>query len=290
MRALLVLAHYFKPDSEARHSSTSASMRAQRYQALYQSLLKWRALCERPTLIDIETKSFLKNQSLDRGYALDISILIHEENHLIDKPLLSAFKPRLVKVETNTPKMLPFGAHQLMADHRNEYDWFIYSEDDLVVHDSSTFHKQTAFQSQFGPSHVLQPNRFELNREGPSIKTYIDGDLRTGFIEPLLEQFAANYQKSIELHYAGEPIEIRLARNPHSGFFMLSDEQVRAWVQKPHFLDMDSSFISPLESAASLNLLKSFGVYKPHGANMNFLEIEHLDNKFSGLKLPLREQ
>jgi hypothetical protein len=290
MRVLLVVAHYFKPDSEGRHSSTSASMQARRYQAMTQSLLNWRALCDPPCLIDIETKSFIKDQSVNTGIQLDIALLVHEDNHLVDKTLVSAFKPRIVHVQTNAPKMLPFGAHQFIADHCNQYDWFIYSEDDLVLHDTSVFVKQAAFQNRFGVSQVLQPNRFELNPTGQSVKTYIDGNLRSGFIDPLLDQYAGSSPRSLELEYGSQRIEMRLARNPHSGFFMLSAEQVGTWIKKPHFLDMDCSFISPLESAASLSLLKSFAVYKSYGASMNFLEIEHLDNKFSRMKLPLRQQ
>jgi hypothetical protein len=49
---------------------------------------------------------------------------------------------------------------------------------------------------------------------------------------------------------------------------------------------MDCSFISPLESAATLGLLKTFSIYKP-ALPMHHLEIEHLDTKFSKMNLPL---
>ena len=45
--------------------------------------------------------------------------------------------------------------------------------------------------------------------------------------------------------------------------------------------------LSPLESAATLGLARTFAVYKPDGASTPFLEIEHLDSRFSGMGLPV---
>jgi len=67
---------------------------------------------------------------------------------------------------------------------------------------------------------------------------------------------------------------------------MLSKTQLEKWVSSKTFLDMDCSFISPLESAATLGVLKVFSVFKPSPSNFAFFEIEHFDRKFSGMKLP----
>ncbi len=37
-------------------------------------------------------------------------------------------------------------------------------------------------------------------------------------------------------------------------------------------------------------LAKTFSIYKPFGASSGFLEIEHLDDRFSTMKLPVRER
>ena len=58
-------------------------------------------------------------------------------------------------------------------------------------------------------------------------------------------------------------VKFARALNPHSGFFVLSAEQFDTMSRQQHFLDMDCSFISPLESAATLCLLKNFSVFKP---------------------------
>ncbi|HSD34306.1 MAG TPA: hypothetical protein VLE26_02720, partial [Alphaproteobacteria bacterium] len=44
--------------------------------------------------------------------------------------------------------------------------------------------------------------------------------------------------------------------------------------------DKEASFIGPLESAATLALMRSFAVYKPALDCADFLEIEHQDDRF----------
>jgi hypothetical protein len=73
------------------------------------------------------------------------------------------------------------------------------------------------------------------------------------------------------------------ALNPHSGCYFLNAEQMNHWVSKPYFLDGDTSFIGPLESAATLGIMRSFRVYKPANFNANFLEIQHFGSGFLSL-------
>ena len=72
-------------------------------------------------------------------------------------------------------------------------------------------------------------------------------------------------------------------RNPHAGCFVLCPDQLRYWSQQPWWLDGDCSFISPLESAATLGLLKTFKLYKPSYASALFLEAQHWGTSFLGL-------
>ena len=56
-------------------------------------------------------------------------------------------------------------------------------------------------------------------------------------------------------------------------------------MQQPHWADQDSSFIGPLESAATLGALKTFSIYKSWGRSFGFLGVEHMDKRYSGLRL-----
>jgi hypothetical protein len=51
------------------------------------------------------------------------------------------------------------------------------------------------------------------------------------------------------------------------------------WVRQPYFLDRDTSFVGPLESAATLGIMPAFHVYKAAVSNAGLLEIEHCGNR-----------
>jgi hypothetical protein len=59
------------------------------------------------------------------------------------------------------------------------------------------------------------------------------------------------------------------------------------WMRQPHFLDRSPAFIGPLESAATLGIMRTFRIYKPARENASFLEIEHFGTGFlSQLRRP----
>jgi len=147
---------------------------------------------------------------------------------------------RHVKVHSTTPRMLGFAARTLFADARHAYDLFCFSEDDLRLTDPGFIGKIAAFQDAFGPKRLLMPNRFEWNPVGPTLKTWIDGDLRPGAIAAWRD--ALPDEEVLRLHGT----QFRRALNPHGGFHALSAVQLALWMRQPHFAEMDCSFISPL--------------------------------------------
>ncbi len=282
-RLLLVIAHFFKPDEQAHYSSTSAHLRDRRSRVLEHMLVHWRSMYDVPQTLDIYQKGYRK-APVPQPVQLDIAVLVNDDHHLLTNDMVQRYRLRPVLVKTDNPRLLPFAAHQLMADSVAQYDWMAYSEDDLVIHDRLWLPKLQTFAHTMGPMRVLQPNRYEVNPRAGAIKTYIDGDLRPGLTDP----FFARLPDALQLHIdcMGHDIPLVRTRNPHSGFFALSADQVRHWKAQPHFLDMDCSFISPLESAASLGLQKTFALYKSHPPHQDHFEIEHLDRKFSELNFP----
>jgi hypothetical protein len=217
---------------------------------------------------------------------LDIIVLVNGENHLLDAEYCRSRGVRLYDAKLDNPRMLGFTAHKLFADARNIYDVFAFSEDDLRPTGGDLVPRILAFQDDFGWRRVLFPNRFEWNQRGPALKTYIDGMLRPGLLAPF--ETALPDERFVKGRQGARPLSFQRATNPHCGFFALTAEQLAHWVAQPHFGDQDCSFISPLESAATLGILKTFPIYKPFGRNMGWLEIEHLDTRFSGMSLPGR--
>jgi hypothetical protein len=99
--------------------------------------------------------------------------------------------------------------------------------------------------------------------------------------------FTAAWQDVTDRQYLSAELlgtQIRFERwpNPHSGCFFLNELQMERWATQPFFGDEDSTFAGPLESAASLGIIKTFRQYKPSPANAGFLELEHLHPRYLG--------
>lgn len=282
MKILLVLAHFYRPQEQSIYSSTNPTARDHRRRCLEEVLLDWRAHHGETATINIEHR---KCEIHARGrFQLDIRILVHGEHHLLDQALLDTYAAKPVRVEVEEPRMLPFAAHRHMADHAGAYDWFVYSEDDLVLRDGGFFEKQQWFRDNFGGMRLLQPNRYETNPRGTRCKTFIDGDVRKHLTERYFEQVRGESQ--LEARWGLRNVTMSRARNPHSGFFAITRAELAHWMAQPHFLDLDCSFVGPLESAATLAMLKTFPMYKAWGDSQDFCQIQHLDRKFSALAFP----
>lgn len=278
MRVLLAIIHYFRAEEASRHSSTDAHRRDQRAGVLRDVIDSWRGTFGATTTINIEHKRFERLRGAVDG--LDIAVVTNGTDHLLDEEHAKLRGVRHMPAKVENPRMLGFAAQRLFADARNAYDLFCYSEDDLRVADPAFVAKIGAFQDAFGPRRLLMPNRFEWNRRGPTLKTWIDGDLRPGVTERWRN--ALPDEEFLRL----ERTTFRRALNPHAGFHALSAVQLAHWMRQPHFGDGDCGFISPLESAATLGVMKTFPIYKSFGVDAGFLELEHMDTRFSNMKLP----
>ncbi|MBU3694295.1 MAG: hypothetical protein FGM40_05635 [Rhodocyclaceae bacterium] len=282
MKILLVLAHFYRPQAQSIYSSTDPGGRDRRRQNLEDVLLDWRSHYSETATINIEHRKCEIFGT--QRFQLDIRLVINGSHHLLDRKLLAAYGARAIDVSVEDPRMLPFAAHRVMADAAAAYDWFVYSEDDLVLRNADFFLRQAWFRQTFGPMRLLQPNRYEVNPGGTRFKTYIDGDLKRRLTAGYFERIPGELR--LEAPWPGRTLQFARALNPHSGFFAITREELAYWMAQPHFLDLDSSFIGPMESAASLAMLKTFPVYKASGDSQDFCEIRHLDRKFSGLRLP----
>ena len=185
---------------------------------------------------------------------------------------------------TAEPRLLGFECHAVLRDRLGDYDFYCYMEDDLLIRDPWFFVKLHWFARQFGDEALLMPNRFEVARDRIVHKAYVDG--------PLLPRVTAPFQNveevpTLEGEVMGGRLVFQRPLNPHSGAFFLNARQMATWAARPYFLDRDASFIGPLESAASMGVMKTFRVYKPAQETGSFLEIEHPGNRFlTRIKLP----
>jgi hypothetical protein len=173
--------------------------------------------------------------------------------------------------------MLGFECHRVLAMHLGKYDYYCFLEDDLVIRDTLFFEKLNQFNRLTQVQDLLQPNRYEISARSPFHKAYVDGDIRPGATN-MFQQI--ENQSDLQGQLMGLSLKFRRPLNPHSGCFFLNQEQMAYWVHQPHFLERDVRFISPLESAATLGIMKTFRIYKPTRECANFFEIQHADNRF----------
>jgi hypothetical protein len=155
---------------------------------------------------------------------------------------------------------LGFECHAVLRERRGQCDYYGYLEDDLILHDPWFFAKMVWFNKSVGDDCLLQPNRYESSPLGTAQKLYVDGNLG-----PDVTARFQNIQEQPEIVGSVLETPIRFLRvlNPHSGCFFLNPAQMEHWLEQPYFLDRDASFVGPLESAATLGIMRTFRVFKP---------------------------
>ena len=216
------------------------------------------------------------NQSLSSH--IDIAVCTTGDSHLVS----SLGTPRTLFHHWQTgsePMKLGFTCHQVLKENLGRYDWYCYLEDDLLITDALFMNKLEWFVKEYGVETTLAPQRFERSLGQPAHKLYHDGSVRPDFSA---EWQDVTDRQVLESTVLGGTMRFERWPNPHSGCFFLTAAQMEKWVSMPYFGDGDSGFAGPLESAASLGIIKTFRQYKPSPANAGFLEVEHLHPRYLG--------
>ncbi|MDF5706209.1 MAG: calcium-binding protein [Nostoc sp. S4] len=278
MRILLTIAHFFKFSNEGRHASQRKDPQP-RLQALSKSLTTLHQLFGKSqSVINIAQRlAFPVNQPL--SHELDIVICTTQNNHLLNQ--LSVLSHLYRHHSTNVePMLLGFECQVFLQSCLGQYDYYCFLEDDLIIHDPWFFIKLNWFTQQAGDSNLLQPNRYEISPHGLVHKAYIDGDLALRVTAPFQN---VREQQELKGSIMNTPIIFHRALNPHAGCYFLNANQMAQWANKDYFLDRNTSFVGPLESAATLGIMKTFRIYKTSPEQASFLEIQHFGTGFLGL-------
>ena len=273
MRILITIPHYFGAGGQ--HGSLGGNARL-RLRALVSCLSALQGLFTRPQcVIDIAGRTTHPTNSSTAG-ELDVIICTTGDRHLLAHLPAStgAHEQRATSV---APPLLGYECQAVLRERLGAYDYYCYLEDDLVLHDPWFFVKLAWFTDHAGRDKLLLPNRYECGDHAFVRKAYIDGDLAARVTEPFQD---VNDSPRVIGRVLSESIIFSRALNPHSGCYFLDAEQMTHWAGQPYFLDRDTRFIGPLESAATLGIMRAFKVYKPGPDHAAFLEIEHADRRF----------
>jgi hypothetical protein len=283
MRLLFAIPHYFASSATRGLYGSTGKDPAPRLRALTDCLAAIQQLFGRPQcIIDIARRTTTPSNKAITSVA-DVVVCTTGSSHLLDHVRLSSayFTHHSTSAE---PKLLGYECHAVLRDRLGGYDFYCYLEDDLLIRDPWLFLKLRWFTGQFGDEALLMPNRFEVARDRIVHKAYVDGPLRPQVTSAFQD---VTQMPKLEGDVMGTRVVFRRTLNPHSGCFFLNDRQMATWAEKPYFLDRAVNFIGPLESAASLGVMRTFRVYKPSPEIGSFLEIEHPGSRFLGcIRMP----
>jgi hypothetical protein len=276
MRILFAIPHYFAPNRAGHYGSEQSAPEA-RAAATRLCLASLRQnFSPAQALIDGRRHEFHPANPL-LSATISIALCTTGDSHLVAHLAGCGFDHVQTQAE---PRFLGFECHKVLRSGLGEFDYFAYLEDDLRITDALFFTKLAWFNAQFDDGAVLQPNRFELFAEPAAYKLYIDGNLRDRRLGAGLQRI--DEERRMAAPAFGQQIGFQRVDNPHSGCFFLNAAQLARWAAQPDFAVPSNAFAGPLESAATLGIIRHFRVYKPARENAGFLEIEHLDPRFLG--------
>ena len=229
-------------------------------------------------MLHLEDRAVYRTNDVYR-HNIDISIITDGKNHVLDL-LHPSFSQTYTHITTNpkSSKHLGFEAQKYLASNLEQhYDLYCYLEDDLIIHDALFFNKLSWFSTFFGTNYLLLPHRYEFPTLPDIVdRLYIDG--------PIAEAERRSLQP-LDLpvqviDWYGDKVPFTPPQNPHAGCFFLKKEQLQFWKRQSCWQDGDVSFISPLESSATLGIAKVFNLYKPCLTHAGWLQLQHYGNSF----------
>ncbi|MGY3585705.1 hypothetical protein ACVIGB_005240 [Bradyrhizobium sp. USDA 4341] len=272
VRILVVIPHFFRgTDPNATNRSTQPQARRERLHALSATISSLHQTFGSSTYGLDHFQRSAWQAAPHIPHVLDIVVCTTGNAHLLDENpyLRTSCRHHAAEVD---PLLLGFECHRLLANARGRYDFFCYVEDDIVVSDPLFFRKRTLFDRQFGPDVLLQPNRYEIRPDGPVKKLYVDYHLAPGLTSTYQD---VAREPELNMLFLEETIVFQRTSYPSAGCFFLNSEQLARWVDSPAFCDGDVSYLSPLDSAVTLSVMKTFRIYKAALDQAWFLEVLH---------------
>ena len=284
MRLLFAVVHYYKA-GDGRHGSLAPDPKP-RIDALRRLILQLHRLYGQPSG-SLNHRQRRVDGVQDGGGPIDLRICTAGDCHVLDR--LSDCKNLYLQevCHPDDPRFLGFEAQRVLFEAwdaaetaDNPFDYIAYLEDDILLTDADFFLKLRCFNRAFGDQYLLMPNRIEtLERQGQLRRFYIDGDYNPA----ASEMYRKSGDQMFSFSHLGEMVRFEQPSNLHSGCFFLNRRQARSYADSGYLAEIDTSFHGPLESAATLGMLKTFQLMKPALENGRFLTVEHGGRNFMGL-------
>ncbi len=280
MRILFTIAHFYVPSgrraSDGRpHGSLGKNPRP-RVEALSACISALHELFGKRQVMMEPTRLIARPSNQSTAGTVDVIVCTTRDCHVLKE--LPNPAGQFTHNPTNAdPMLLGYECQAILRDALGKFDYYCFLEDDLILHDPWFFVKLAWFTKSVGEGKLLLPNRFEVGPNPLTDKVFLDGDLP----KMITRKFQNVREASLlESQVLGMKVRFARALNPHSGCYFLNAAQMATWTKQPHFLDRSIRFIGPLESAATLGIMRTFRIYKPATENASFLEVQHFGTAF----------
>lgn len=287
LKILIAMPHFYKSDPTSEHGyghdapEKRAAIVSDCLRALWLTFAAPRTYSE--FVLAENGHIYVRKSPADTWNACQIDLAIctttGDENVL---PLLDVPRDwyQHVRAKLDNPRNLGFGCLQYLRQHRGEYDYYGYLEDDCKITDPMFFQKLIWFESLFGPETVLLPHRFCMFRKPTEQKAVGDPEMQEIFMERWMDY---QHRPVLSAPWGGLQLRFIKPRNPHAGCFFLSSAQFERFCAREENFRPTAEFISPLESAATLTMMKTFDVYKADFPQASFFAIEHAGVDVDGM-------
>jgi len=272
VRVLVTIPHVYDPDGDPRYGACQPDP-APRIAALSACLAALRHGYEPVHRFINHSDHVIDIPQRAVPVQVDVVVCTAGRRHVVDRLDVPAgwYEQRPSQVD---PMLVGFECHEVLAERLGNYDLYCYLEDDIAVHDPGMFEKVRWFVDTFGPGNALGAHRYEV----AEVKLYVDGDIPAAWT---IEAQDTTEAPTLVTEVLGRPLTFCRPLNPNAGCFFLTAEQMAHWVEQPYFLDRDTRFVGPIESAANFGIMRAFHLYKPAPEQASFFEVEHLDTKWS---------
>ena len=284
MRLLFAIVHYYKA-GDGRHGSLAADP-GPRIEALRRLILHLHRLYGQPAGL-LNHRQRCVDGVDDGGGPVDLRVCVSGDCHVLDRLSDCEGLYRKEACYPDDPRLLGFEAQRVLLEacHAAEtagepFDYVAFLEDDILLTDADFFLKLRCFNQAFGDHYLLMPNRIEtMEHKGQLRRFYIEGDYNPA----ASEAYRHSTEQLLCFPHLGEMVRFEQPSNLHSGCFFLNRNQARSYAGSGHAAVIDTSFHGPLESAATLGMLKTFQLMKPAPVNGRFLTVEHGGRNFMSL-------
>ena len=282
MRVLVCVAQY-APRSGPRHAIEGSSQEGAEARAATVSFCvrQWSSLVARRHFLlgtDFGRSPDMAGliEPVENAVSGSVYVCVNADNYLLDR--MPSIKVHTVCQPVGNPRHLPYVCRGIFTSFLDDYDLFVYAEDDTVPLDPGFFARYEAFDREFGPAFVLLPNRYELFAAGAH-KVYL------GFPSP------DGYRvRSPELGPATltmrDGTELERTDSPYAGCFAVTRDQLRAWAAMPFFYAPTADFDANVLEQAMIPMFGRRPVYRPSRRNVSALEVLHVSGRNGHARTP----